>query len=222
VGDAEVGDHHPAGGTGALEHDVVRLDVAVDDAAAVGHRQSLGDRGHDQCRDLGQEAPAMGLEHRPQRRAVDQLDDDVRRILAAGRREVVDLHDAWMLEGGGGLGLAPEPFGRVAAGGDRQVHHLDGDGAAELHVAGAENGGHRSLAHDVPEVVAAELRPGPGRGAPAAWTVVVELRVVRVGGVRACRLVRHRYFAGGVPALAAATPAWASASFSAMTAPAGS
>ena len=111
LGQAEVGDLHAAL---AVQQDVLRLDVAVDDALLVGVLQGVADLRHDPQRLLRlQVAVAQQL---PQVDAVHVLHDEV--VEAAGLAEIVDGDDVGMAEPGQGAGLAVEALGEggVAAG----------------------------------------------------------------------------------------------------------
>ena len=110
-GQAEVGDAEPPVG---IEQQVGRLDVPVDQAAAVGVVETGGGLDadlHGLLRreqdpgvvDLAQAAPGQELE--------DQVRDAV--LLAP----VVDLEDVGVVEGGHGLGLGPEALEEGAVAG---------------------------------------------------------------------------------------------------------
>ncbi len=147
AGDAEVHDLDLAG---AGQHDVGRLDVAVDDAGPVAVLQRLEDAdGHLQG-PLGQQL-AAGVQQLTQRGAVDVLHDDVR------DRDVVDVVLAGvvdaptidgMVERGGRLGLSAEPGleGRVAREVRPQRLHRDGAARAGCRARGTPRPCHRGRA----------------------------------------------------------------------------
>ena len=121
LGDAEVGDLDPAV---FVEQQVLRLDVAMDDAVGVRVLQRLADRRHDGQRLLRSETP--GLHRLAQVHAVDEFHEQV--VKPAGLAEVMDRHDVRMAQLRERLGFAGESFGKcrvVAALGRQQLerHH---------------------------------------------------------------------------------------------------
>jgi len=111
--DAEVHDFDVAG---AGEHDVGRLDVAVDDAVPV----RVVERGEHTCRDLEgafREKSSTAGEQLPKCHAVDVLHDDVGdddiltvRINESVFAGVVYGDDVRVVQRSGALGLATEPL----------------------------------------------------------------------------------------------------------------
>ncbi len=94
-GDPEIGHPDPAV---LAQHDVGRLDVAMDDAGAVGDGQGLGDlTGHVDHVTGGE--PSVFVEDRSQRAAFDSLHHD--RFESIGADRVIDRHDRRMLQTGG-------------------------------------------------------------------------------------------------------------------------
>ena len=106
LGDAKVGDLHPAL---LVQQDVLRLDVAVDDALLVGELQRLADLRHDDQRLLGASLPA--LQQLPQGHAVHELHQQVG--IAARLAEVIDGDDVRMVEPGQRPRLAGEALGKL-------------------------------------------------------------------------------------------------------------
>ena len=102
-GNAEV--HHLDGAV-FQHHDVMGLDVPVDDPPAVGVLQSFGDLHGKMQRLLPVEHPFF-LHVLLEGNAVDQLHDDI--IGAVGGGNVVDLHDVGMAQHGHGFALGAEP-----------------------------------------------------------------------------------------------------------------
>ena len=108
VRDAEVGDERAAGAR--LEQDVVRLHVAMDDAASV--------RVRERPRDLAQHARRVGRRERParaeplaERLALDVAHDEEDE--AAGLADAMDRDDVRMREAGGRARLAHESLARL-------------------------------------------------------------------------------------------------------------
>ncbi|MGX1491501.1 hypothetical protein RKD41_003760 [Streptomyces tendae] len=155
--DAEV---HDLDDAALVQHDVARLDVAVDQAHLVADLQ----RGEHVRGDLqrlvgGHRAglPHGLVEDGAERTALDVLHDDVRRrhavhLVLAG---VEDGDDVGVRELGHCLGLTAEPLteGRLAA--QLGVQRLDRDLAVEHGVVGEVDGGHAALAEQVAQLVAA-------------------------------------------------------------------
>ncbi len=132
AGDAEVHDLDLAV---ARQHDVGRLDVAVDDAGSVRVLQGLEDADRHLQRPLRQQL-ATGVQKLTERRAVHVLHDDVRdrHVVDVVLARVVDRDDRGMVERGGRLGLPAEPGleGRVAR--EIRAQRLHRHGAAEAGV----------------------------------------------------------------------------------------
>ena len=87
-------------------HDVVGLDVPVDNAPAVGVLQALGDL-HGEVQGLLPIEDPLHLHILLQGDAVDQLHDQVVGIVRRG--DVINLDDVRVAQHGHGLTLRPEP-----------------------------------------------------------------------------------------------------------------
>ena len=131
--------------------DVGRLDVAVDDAVAVGEAEGGGDVGRDvggalrqeravAAQDVGQRAPVHVLHHH-----------EVRAALTA---EVEDADDVGVVEVGRRRGLAAEPLDEVRIGGVLGEQHLDRHRTVEQPVAGEEHVGHAAAPDAAVDLVA--------------------------------------------------------------------
>ena len=136
------------------DHDVGRLQIAVDDALLVCAREPFGDLGRERERArLRQRAAAERL---AQLLAANQLHRDERHTV--GLADLVDDRDVRMLEHGCRTSLLQQA---VAA--HRVVHEIVGkdlqrDFAAELHVDGAIDDAHAAAANLVDDLV---VRKGP-------------------------------------------------------------
>ena len=135
------------------DEEVLRLQVAVDDAAPV--------RGGQAARDLlrrGSSALRSGSGPRDnraaQRLAVEQLGDHVR--LPVGGADVVDRDDVGIVERRGGARLLLEAVQPVGVGGEVGRQHLDGDVAVEAVVAGAIDLAHPAGAQQADDLVRSE------------------------------------------------------------------
>ena len=136
AGDAEI---HHLDGTVGLQHDVLRLDVAVDDPLGMGVVQRA-EHLRGEMHDLfpGQRAAAL-LEVFFQRDAVDILHHDILQLV--GDRNVVDLDDIGMVEDRDGLGFFLE--------------HLDRNGVVGAHIAAFIHVGHAAHADQAFDQIAA-------------------------------------------------------------------
>jgi hypothetical protein len=109
------------------QHDVFRLEVAVNDAGGVRGGQAVGDlRG-----DFEQLAGRDGLagEQRAERFALDEFADDV--LLAGFNADVVNGNDVGVVERGNGAGFALKAAAQIGAGCAFFAEDFDGDIAVE-------------------------------------------------------------------------------------------
>ena len=136
AGEAEVGDAQAAL---VVEEEVGRLDVAVDEAPAVGVLERTGGLEAD-LPGLGRVEAVAGVEQAPQRTAAEQLGDEVGHVALA---PVVHRHDVRVVEAGGVVRLGPEPLEELRVVGQRVVQDLDRDATTEHHVVGEVHGGGR-------------------------------------------------------------------------------
>ena len=113
-----------------VDHDVAGLEVAVDQAAAVGGEQAPGDL-QEHLQDLPQGARARGQP------PVEDLAGHVleREIVGVpiGHATLVELDHVGVVEAGERVGLAVEPGSLVVAG---EADHLEGDRSAHASIGG--------------------------------------------------------------------------------------
>ena len=197
----------------AGQHDVLRLDVAMDDAVLVGVLQGAADFAGDLERGVEREL-LLPREPLPERLALGERHDVVEQ--AAGLSRVVQREDVGVLEGRGDLDLAEEP---LAAEHGRQLglEQLDGDGAAVLQVLGEEDDRHPAVAElPLDPVSIAERRPelleevhgAAFSGSPECVSRRrAPTRLTSARGARTRRAARS-YFAGAVTAAAMASAAF--------------
>ena len=145
--DAEVHDLDVAIG---LDHDVLRLDVAVDDLVLMRD----GERGADLAADL---RDLLGVERAVAADAALEVGaaqvfhhDEIGVAVAA---PVIDAHDVGALQAGGRLGLLLEAGGEGGVAGVLRQHDLHGDGAVEHLVLCAVDGRHAARSDLVLEEV---------------------------------------------------------------------
>ena len=144
--DAEVGHHRPAVG----EENVLRLDVAMDDALFVRVVQCIGDVGGDLHRVVDADL-RLAIELRTQRLAIDErhhVEQESVDFPAVEQRQNVR-----MLQRGCGRDLLQEALG-AQHGGEFRLQHLHGDAALVLHVLGEIDRGHAALAERALNAVA--------------------------------------------------------------------
>ena len=148
-GDAEVHHLHVAVG---LHHDVLRLDVAVDDVLVVGDGEGLAHLGAD-FGGLALVDGAALLDGGLQVGPAHELHDDVVGVVVLA--PVVHVHDVGALQVCGSGGLLAEALGEIGVGGELRQHHLHGDDAAQRAVLGAVHLGHAADADAILYLVAA-------------------------------------------------------------------
>ena len=152
LGQAEVQDLHP---TVAGDHDVLGLEVAVDDARVVG----LGQPARRLRREL-QGAPRHQrafAQELAQRLSLHQLHRDVADAVRGA--DLVDRHDVGVVEGRGRARLLLEARQPVRIPGGRAAEHLDRDRAPEREVAGTVDVAHAARTELLGDLVVPEAPP---------------------------------------------------------------
>ena len=167
AGDAEVGD---LGRALLVDEDVLRLDVAVDDAAPVRGAERAGDLDRVGDRLVDRQAPEPA-DPVLERLALDVLEDDVGAPVLLARVDHAD--DVRVRELRDGARLAAEALELVGLGRDVAVHELDRDAALQRGVEGAVDRRHAARAHLGIEPVAA-VQQGAHECAHAPVPIVAE------------------------------------------------
>jgi hypothetical protein len=171
------------------EHDVLALDVAVDEAGAMHRRHGVGDADRDLERVRDGERATLHALH--ERGAARELHDE-ERSTGGVVAEVEDLDDAGVADRAGDAGLAEEQ--RAGLGRVRQLGRqpLDGDRAIDHHVARQVHRGHAAGAQLAVDLVAAEAFLGrrlDGALAPRRTRPHVDARRPAPGRRRRARIV---------------------------------
>ena len=147
AGDAEIGDLDAAV---AQYHDVLRFDVAVDDAARMRVRERLCDL-RDEMQRLAPVELAALFHILLERDAVDEFHDDILRFTAA---HVVDRDDVRVREHCDGLRLVAEAAAEVRVLGKVAFEHLDRDETVQAVALGLVDDRHAAAADDFEQLVA--------------------------------------------------------------------
>ena len=153
----EVGDARVA--APRLEHDVRRLDVAVDDSELVGRSDPARDLRHQLGGLVPREAAAL-LEHLLERASGAVLHDVV--VVAIRDSDVVDGDDVGVLDARGESGLAPESLDRLAIRQRAAEEDLDREQALESGSAPEVDDAHGASAELAQDLVGAERARGRG------------------------------------------------------------
>ena len=156
LGQTEVGDLQLAA---FVQQQVLRLDVAVDDAVVMGVLQGRADLRHDGQR-LARRQPAA-VQQLPQVGPVDVLHQEIEPLIPPA--EIVHGHDVRMIEQRQGAGLAGEPFGKRRVVGDGGSEDLQGHRAAQLLLPGLVDDPHAAAANQVQDFQLGKLGGQFGR-----------------------------------------------------------
>ena len=152
-GNAEIHDLH---GAVFQHHDVVGLDVPVDDAPAVGVLQALGNL-QGEMQGLLPVEHALFLHVFLQRDAVDQLHDN--EVGAVGGGNVVDLHDVGVAQHSHGLALRPEPAAEFLVSGKFVFQYFNRDQPVQPMAARFIDYGHAAGTDDFQNLVPTVQQP---------------------------------------------------------------
>ncbi len=150
---AEIGELGVALG---VDHDVGRLDVAMDDARLVREFERIQQLGH-QAENRAEVVPLVGVEVVLELLALDVLHHDVREIALGS--EVVHLHDVAVVEPRDGAHFTLEAHGNHARGFLIELAGEDGldrHPAAQVRVEAVVHQTHRPLAENALDLVTAE------------------------------------------------------------------
>ncbi len=171
----EVGElhEHPLAGLGArrftrrgsravLEHHVLRLDVAMDDASSVRMREGREQLDPEGGGDLGRNRTALG-ERLPKRRAADELDDEILLRLLFGR-DVEDLDDVRVTELRDRLRLDVEALLGLERVAEVRMDDLGCNIPPETRIVRPVDGGHSPMADFLEHLVLREHRHAPAKG----------------------------------------------------------
>ena len=170
LGEAEVGEE----GAVAFDQDVVRLDVAVDDAGGVGGVERFGDLA-EQGDGAGRRQRPVAVDRPPQVAALDQAHRDDQ--LAVDLARVEDRHHRRMVEAGGEPGLAQEALAEAVAAGQLAGDHL------QRHRPFEARGGWPGRRR--PSRRGRSARRGDTRRASSRWRVLPPARYTRLGRIPA-------------------------------------
>ena len=138
LGQTEVGDFHPAA---LVEQDVLRFDVAVDDAFFVSELQGVADL-RDDLQGLGR-LELAGPQCLADVDAVHELHDEI--IDVADMPEVMHADDVGMVELRKRFGFAGKAIGKPGVEADIGRENLDGDEAIERLLPGFVDRAHAAL-----------------------------------------------------------------------------
>ena len=152
AGDAEIGDLD--GLDAAHQQDVVRLHVAMDDAAAVRMVERAGELNAERQNLLDRQFGVLGQDV-AERLLVHELHRDVRRVAVAP--DVEDGDDVGMGDRAGGACFAEEPADIFLVDAELFLQQLDGDGAVDVGVAGAIDPRHGAFADHIADFISADL-----------------------------------------------------------------
>ncbi len=153
----EVDQHEPRTPLAAREHDVLGLDVAMEDIACVCVRECRKQIARDRDCIAGRQ-PAFTAQHGCERRPLDELHRQV--LVRRGVSVIENAHAAGMIEPSGARGLALEPRDQRRCR-ELGVEHLQRDHALEPDMLGAIDDAHAAARERRDDPIAA-CEDGPG------------------------------------------------------------
>src|SRR5206468_7784702 len=159
------------------KQDVTRLQVAVDDPAAMRRMHGVGQRADQVGRRAGGLGRAGQLEG--QATPVHELHREIRPAFLLA--DVVKLYDVRVPQGRDRLGLPLEPFPLVRDGGAAAEQRLDGDGSVEPEMPRLEDHAHAAAAEDRLDLVAGDAREGVFLQRPGGRVVRSGKQGIQVG-----------------------------------------
>ena len=155
LGDAEVEHLGEVGIARPLDQeDIVRLEVAVDDAAGMGRGQRMADALHDVER-ARERRPRLGEEQLRERAPLEPLHHEIGGPVLE-LPEVEDLDDVLAADVARGLGLAEEAGDHLRVTAALRVEELDRDPPIDAGVLGQVDGAHPAFADLLPDDVVAD------------------------------------------------------------------
>ncbi len=155
LGDAEVEDLDRVGHGGVREkEDVVRFDIAMNDARAVRRRQR-GEHLRRDERDTLRGEHALAIDALTERLAAEHLHHEVRLLSELlGILKIRHLYDIGVAEGGDHLGLTLEPFELLAIVREPLVEQLYGDTSAQTLLDGLVHCAHSTASERLSKAIA--------------------------------------------------------------------
>ena len=147
-GDAEVDQLGQAVGG---EHDVRRLDVAMDDTRLVRRVERVADPGQEHRRVVGAET-ALLLHHLGEIAAIDEFGGDVH--VMADPARAFERRDRRVAEPGEQLRLAFEALGDIVGRSRGRGHDFEGRDRAALQIVGAVDDAHAALPQNLLDAIA--------------------------------------------------------------------
>ena len=158
------------------QHDVGRLQIAVDDLGRVRRLQRARDLRRHQESPLDRQRPVLE-DQILEVDAVEELHDEVERAVGRGPR-IGHVDDVRVADLRGGARLAPEPLDQIGAVVKAGVQHLDRHPAADVDVLRLVDPPHGPLAAEAADVVA------PAQRGPDARILALPMRLVAERGRR--------------------------------------
>ena len=147
------------------QHDIRRLQIAMDDARAVGLvervadvdrvAQGVGRRQRTAGQLLGERLAFEILEHEKTNRVISER----RSVGVRSVADVIERADVWVIERRDGARLPLEALASLRARGEGGVEHFDRDGSVKPRIAGAIDLGHPSRADEREDFIRAKPHP---------------------------------------------------------------